>query len=988
MRLKFLLFSLLLSTALLAQEKPFMVFEKTSLDKKYKYTEIFGDPAKSRFYTLNNGLTVILSENHLEPQVMALITTKAGSKNDPADHTGLAHYLEHMLFKGTDKFGTKDYGKEKVELDKIDALYEKYGRTTDEVQRKKIYHEIDSISNVASKYAIANEYDKMMADVGSKMTNAFTSFENTTYMESFPANNLDKFLQIQQERFRNPVLRLFHTELEAVYEEKNISLDNGDNKIFESMFASLFKKHPYGTQTAIGTIEHLKNPSLLEIRKYYDKYYVAGNMAIILSGDLDPDETIVLIDKYFGNMPAKTAPAFTYQDEDEVDTVTKITVYSPDEEKVAIGYKFPNALDKESVIAELVSAILYNGKSGLIDKDLIIDQKILEGYAFTYLLKDHGICWLQGKPQDGQTLDQVKNLFLDEIKKLKSGDFDPSIIQGTVNNLKIQRIQQMEKCTNTAFLLHDAFVLGKPWATYLNDLQTMSTITKEDIMRFSAKYFQNNYTVIYKRTGDNDKSEKVQKPEIHPVEVNRDDQSDYLKTMFATNTKEIQPRFLDFDKDIQKSSLKKGIQLLYVPNTINQLFSVYYKYDFGTNSNPKLELAMDYLNYIGTTTKTNEQFNKEMYNLGLNWSVNVTEEDMSISLSGLEENFDKGIMLVEDLLNNPKADKGALDKLVNNMLKSRQDNLINKEVILYGGMQNYLKYGAVNPFNSGLTNAQLKKTTPEELIAIIKGNNKIEHKVMYCGARPMDKLATTLKTNHKTAPTLSPAPKAKNFTPVKSFENTVYFVDYDMVQADINFKRNAEMYDPKLETAASAFNEYYGGGMQSVVFQDIRESRALAYSTYSNFGVPSKKDKPFTATFYVGTQADKMNDAMGAVLNLLDKMPETEKLWDISKKSIQTSIQTQRINKEGILFAYETAQDKGLNYDIRKDIYKNIAGMTLADVKAFHAANFKGQNWNIGVMGSKDKIKPTDLMKYGNVRVLTLKDIFGYDEKDFTPAKP
>jgi len=988
MRLKFLLFSILLSATLMGQNQDYMAFEKTSPDKRYTYTEVYGDPAKARFYKLKNGLTVILSENHLEPQVMALITTKAGSKNDPADHTGLAHYLEHMLFKGTDKFGTKDYAREKIELDKIDALYERYGKTTDEGLRRKIYHEIDSISNVASKYAIANEYDKMMADVGSKMTNAFTSFENTTYMENFPSNNLEKFLVIQQERFRNPVLRLFHTELEAVYEEKNISMDNGDNKIFESMFASLFRKHPYGTQTTIGTIEHLKNPSLTEIRKYYDRYYVAGNMAIILAGDIDPDATIALVDKYFGNMPAKKAPEFTFQAEDQVDTITKVTVYSPDEEKVAIGFRMPSALDKEAVIADLVSSILYNGKSGLIDKDLVLDQKILEGYAFTYLLKDHGVCWFQGKPQDGQTLDQVKDLFLAEIKKLKTGDFDPSLIQGTVNNLKIQRIKQMEKCTNTAFLLHEAFVLGKPWAGYLNDLDQMSKITKEDVIRFAAKYFQNNYTVVYKRTGENDPSTKVQKPEIHPVEVNRDDQSEFLKTMFAMTSQDIQPKFLDFEKDIEKATIRKGIPLWYVPNNLNQLFTVYYKYDYGTNANAKLELAMNYLNYIGTTTKTNEQINKELYNLGLNWGVNVGEEEMYIYLNGLEENFDKGLAILEDLINNPKANKEALDKLVNNMLKSRQDNLINKDVILHDGLQNYIKYGDKNPFNSGLTNAELKKITAEELVDIIKGNAKIEHKVMYCGARPLNKLKETLSSGHKTATALSPAPAGKTFTPLTAKENTVYFMNYDMVQADINFKGMKENYNPKLETAARAFNEYYGGGMASVVFQDIRESRALAYSTYSGFTVPNKKDKPFVATFYVGTQADKLNDAMGAVNNLLNNMPETEKLWNISKKSIQTAIQTQRINKDAILFAYETALNKGLNYDVRKDIYNNIQTMSLNDLKKFHAGHFKDQKWNIGIMGSKDKIKMDDLKKYGKVKVLTLKDVFGYDENDFSPAKP
>lgn len=983
----YLLCAMLASTVMMGQTKEYMAFQRTSPDHKYKFSEVFGDPAKARFYKLDNGLTVILAENHLEPQIMALIATKAGSKNDPADHTGLAHYLEHMLFKGTDKFGTKDYAKEKVELDRIDELYELYGKTTDEAERKAIYHRIDSVSNVASKYAVANEYDKMMSDIGSRMTNAFTSFENTTYMESFPSNNLEKYLKVQQERFRNPVLRLFHTELEAVYEEKNISLDNGDEKIFEAMFGSLFKKHPYGTQTTIGTIEHLKNPSLKEIRNYYNKYYVAGNMAIILAGDLDPDATIAMVEKYFGNMPAKNAPGFAFQAEDDVDTTTKITVYSPDEEKVAIGYRLPGALEKEAPIANLVSSILYNGKSGLIDKDLVIDQKILEGYAFTYLLKDHGIFWMQGKPKDGQSLDQVKDLFLEEINKLKRGEFDTTIIQGTVNNMKLDLIRGTEKATNTAFLLHESFVTGRPWVDFLNDLNVMSKITKADIMRFAAKWFQNNYTVIYKKTGNSDVP-KVVKPEIHPVELNRDAQSDFLKSIVEAPVSEIQPRFLDFDKDVQKSTLKKGIPLWYVPNQQNQLFSVYYKYDYGTNANPKLDLAMNYLNYIGSTTRSNSQINKELYNLGLNWGVSVGQEEMNIYLTGLEENFDKGIEIIEDLLNNPKPDKAALAKLINNQIKARQDNLLNKETILYSGLQNYLKYGAKNPFNSTLTNAQLRQITAEELVAIIKANAGLEHRIMYYGARPLNDLTKSMAARHKTTSMLKPAPKGMEFTPAPSPENTVYFVDYDMVQADINYKANEEKYDPKLETMARAFNEYYGGGMASIVFQDIRESRALAYSAYSRFGVPNKKNKPFDATFYVGTQADKFNDAMEAINNLLHNMPELTKSWDLCKKAILTEIQTQRINKEGILFAYETALNKGLNYDIRKDIYKNIGSVTMAELKAFHENHFKNQKWNIGVMGSKDKIKVEELKKYGNVKVLTLKDIFGYDEKDFPLIKP
>ena len=205
-----------------------------------------------------------------------------------------------MLFKGTNVYGTLDYKKEAPMLEKIEALYEDYRsyEMSDTKNRERIWADIDSISGEAAKYAIANEYDKMVSGLGAKGTNAYTSFEKTVYINDIPSNQLEKWLKLEAERFRFPVFRLFHTELEAVYEEKNRSLDSDGSKLFESLFDGLFPKHQYGQQTTIGTIEHLKNPSLTEIRKYFNKYYVPNNMALCLSGDFDYDETIRLIEKY------------------------------------------------------------------------------------------------------------------------------------------------------------------------------------------------------------------------------------------------------------------------------------------------------------------------------------------------------------------------------------------------------------------------------------------------------------------------------------------------------------------------------------------------------------------------------------------------------------------------------------------------------------------------------------------------------------------
>ncbi|MGN6510074.1 MAG: M16 family metallopeptidase, partial [Chitinophaga sp.] len=250
----------------------------------YSYRYITGDPMQARFYTLKNGLTVMLSVNKKEPRIQTLIGVRAGSNNDPKDHTGLAHYLEHLLFKGTTHYGSLDWSKEKPYLDEITSLYDKYNHTTGTDERKAVYRQIDSVSGLAAKYAIANEYDKMMTNMGAQGTNAHTWVEETVYEEDIPSTAVDKFLAVQAERFKDPVFRIFHTELEAVYEEKNRGLDNDGRKMYETMLATLFPTHNYGQQSTIGTVEHLKNPSLIAIRKFYNEYYTPNNMAIVMAG--------------------------------------------------------------------------------------------------------------------------------------------------------------------------------------------------------------------------------------------------------------------------------------------------------------------------------------------------------------------------------------------------------------------------------------------------------------------------------------------------------------------------------------------------------------------------------------------------------------------------------------------------------------------------------------------------------------------------------
>jgi len=957
---------------------PYTLVPSNSLNGKYTFFTVTGDPLRTRIYTLSNGLTVYMTVNKSEPRIYTSIAVRAGAKNDPADATGLAHYLEHMLFKGTDKYGSLDFKKEQKLLDKIEALYEKYRSTTDAEERKALYREIDEVSGEAAKYAIANEYDKMLSAIGAKGTNAYTSFEQTVYINDIPANQLQTWLKIEGERFRNPILRLFHTELEAVYEEKNISLDSDGRAVFTAILDKLFPTHNYGQQTTIGTIPHLKNPSIKKIKEYYANYYVPNNMAVCISGDFDPEQAIEWIDEQFGYYQSKPITPYEAPTEDMVKKITAVNLEGPEAESVMIGYRLPGVATQEALVMEMIDMILTNSQAGLIDVNLNQKQKVLSAYTFAMGLKDYSMHAMNGTPKEGQSLEEVKDLILAEVENVKQGNFDDGLIKAIVNNLEIQKMEQFESNRGRTSEFVESFTTGQEWVDYVQRLEKMRKITKDDVVTFANKYYKDNYTVVYKRKGER-VNEKVEKPEITPVAVNREAQSDFLKSIVSAEAPTIAPRFLDYEKDIAKKQLNGGIPLHYVKNEENSLFTMYYLLDVGKMHDKKLAYAVEYLPFLGTSKYSAEEISKKFYELGLSYDVFQGQEKVYVYLSGLTSSFEEGVQLFEHLLTDAQPDTDALRNLVGRTLKSRTDAKLNKRAILRGGMSNFARYGARNPFNDVMSEKELQALNAKDLAEKIHNLTGYEHKVLYYGPETIDRVAAVVNNGHKVPANLRKAPEVKPYVFQENKANKVYFVHYeDMVQAEVMWMTKSFDYNPDMAPILRLYNEYYGGGMSSIIFQTIRESKALAYSTYSSFSTPEKKEDPHMITAYVGTQADKIHDAMAGMMELLEEMPKSENMLNGGKQAIKNKIETERINRTSILFNYESAKRRGLTADSRKAIYEQVANLNFDDVKKFHEQYVAGNQYNIMILGSRDKIDLKSLEQYGPVEELDLEELFGY----------
>lgn len=947
--------------------------------QQYKYKTYPNDPMNVREYTLDNGLKVFLSVYKDAPRIQTYIAVRAGSKNDPSETTGLAHYLEHMLFKGSHQLGTKDYETEKVYLQKIEDLYEAYRMFDDPGMRTAIYHAIDSLSYEASKIAIANEYDKSMTAIGSTGTNAFTSNDYTMYVENIPANQVENWAKVQGDRFPNLVLRLFHTELEAVYEEKNISLAQDNRRVTEEMMRGLFPHHPYGTQTTLGTIEHLKNPSMRNIRKFHSTYYVPNNMCVSMAGDFDPDEVIKIIDKYFGCWKPGTVPTFTKVPESPITSPVVRTVTGLDPESIVIAFRLNEGNgSRDAMLADALESILSNGSCGLVDLNLNQQQLCLGAYAGTYTLNDYASFRLGGRPIKGQTLEQLRDLLLQQVELVKQGQFEDWLLEATINQLKLYRMKQAESNDSRARAMAYAFVQHRDWNQVCNEIDELSKITKQDVINFANRIFKsNNYVVVYKRQGTPDPVTKVVKPAITPIEVSRDDESAFLHSIKESTVEPIEPVFVDFKTDLQKGKTKSGLDILYVKNTENGTFNLDYYFDFGSRADKTIDLASDLLGYLRTNRHTAEQLQEEFYKLACSYNVNVSAENIRVSISGLSENMEAAMQLVEEIMAFAQPNDEALNSMVERIIKSRNDNKTIQRAA-FRALNTYGTYGEQYIKENNLSDEQLRAYTSKQLVDALNNLFSYKHRVLYYGPLSIGVVRGIVDDIHKTPKTFKKSPVNKQYQPQATNQNQVLFVDYNAKNTYVTEYFRGEKYNTKLVPDVNLFNEYFGGSMNAIVFQEMREKRSLAYNASSYYTNTGKKDGYFYNTANVITQNDKLFDALNAYEELFNDMPQAEANFKLAQDALISSIRTARTTKRDIIMSYLNCERMGWKEPLTKSLFAAYPLMTMQNLIDFQQKHIKGQKKTYLILGKESDMDFNALGKYGKVKKLTLDEIFGY----------
>lgn len=927
-------------------------------------------PLSVKTYKLSNGLTVYLNEDNSKPEVFGAVVVRAGSRNDPEDATGVAHYFEHMMFKGTDRIGTKDWEKESILLDSISDQYDRLAEMVDPEERKNTLMNINRLSLLAAEYAIPNETDVILRDIGSNNLNAGTSFDMTTYYNTFPAFQIEKWIEIYADRFRNPVFRLFQSELEVVYEEKNLYSDVPVQGMLEDFLGTHYKGHPY-SRPIIGLTEHLKNPRISKMMDFFKTWYVANNMALVLIGDFKAEDVMPVIEAKFGQLPAGNLPSM---DDHTLQPFKgrefRQTRMSPIRIGLA-GFRSVPYGHEDSPVFYLAGRLLSNGSgTGIFDK-MMVENKVMAIQPISFQSYDHGSYIILFVPKIvGQSFSKAESLVNLGLDRLKKGDFTAELLDAVKLEVRKEYLRNLESMNGRYGIIMQAFITGRSWQEMLDEIHQIESVTKEDIMRVSNQYFGENRLVYYSKMGMPPK-DKLPKPDWKPVAPrNTEEKSDFAKTIDAMSANKISPRFVQFGKDVQFGQILDGYTLYQNHNPYNDIFTMSLRFNKGILHDPKLGLASSYLNLVGTEEKSFEAFKSTLQNLGATVDFSASDNQFSVNIEGLDNKLGEILSLVNEILTRPGMEEKQMKRMVDDMKASvkmqKQDPMG-----IAAALSEYVMYGDQSSYVRSLTVKEAKALKAPDMIAAFRDALTYSGNIIYTGQKDFREVSEILRERIS----WSNQPVASEFVVLdrKQYSEPMVFLHDNKKarQGNIHFFVEGNTIQNENEYAdMTAFNDYFGSGMSSIVFQEIREFRSLAYTAYAVFNRPQLKGKPGYLNGYLNTQSDKTIEGIEALSQLILDMPEKPERMDGIRKGLTLNSFTSFPDFRNIGSRVANWRRLGYEQDPGELYEKYFSQIRFENIVDFYKKQVHGKPLIISVSGQMKKIDTGKLEKLGKIRFL------------------
>ena len=934
---------------------------------------------KVKEYRLENGLTVWLNEDHSQPKVFGAVVVKAGAKDCP--DTGIAHYFEHMMFKGTDRIGTLDYESEKVLLDSIAMKYDELAMTEDTAARARLQKEINELSIRSSEYVIPNEFNRLINRFGGSGLNAATSYDATIYFNTFSPQYMVQWAEINSERLINPVFRLFQSELETVYEEKNMYGDFIGGQVMDTLMARYFGPHPYA-YPIIGSTKNLKNPRLTEMHKFFEDYYVASNMALILSGDFDAQQVMPILEKAFsrirsGNAPKQEKvmlPPFNGRE------TMKVKFPIPFIKAMGLGFRGVSANHEDQVALNIAVNLLNNANgTGYLDK-LMVEHKLMGALAINESMNEAGILAVAIMPKLLiQSYSSAEKMVWDEINRVKNGDFSDEMFNSLKLEQKRQYASSLENIDSRATIMMNLFSQGKSWNDYLNEVARIESITKEDVVRVAQKYFSNNYLCVTKSTGKYPK-DNLPKPAFSPVVPrNADASSSYAKQLEKIPEQQVAPRIIDFEKDVKTSKLTPLVTLYTTPNPLNDIFTLNISYGIGALEQPELMQLTNYLQLLGTESLSFEQFRSRLQSIGSTLAFDVTPDAFVMKVTGFDNHIDETMELVGDFIRHAKADDKKLRQIVDDAKVSEKAFFKSGDNVA-SALLEQVKYGDQSRYLRKLSLSQIKKLKGKDMLASYDKVRSVQCDLHYCGTLPVEKVIGTIR-QHLPLERTTVASNSPYYRELKQYDRpTVFFIDMpDMAQSIVYGYVKGDPVDDKASRHASQlFSVYFGGDMSSLMFQEIREFRSFAYRTSGRYQLPNHAHKGTAGSFtaMLSTQSDKTLDALGVLDSLIREMPLKPERMEAVKQTLVNRINNDYPPFRNLSEKVASARMEGFDRDPTEEFLRDIATMDMQDIFRFYREQICGRPVVYVITGNRKHIDMKKLAEYGTIIKVKKKGIY------------
>lgn len=452
---------------------------------------------KVKEHTLKNGMKLLMVERHTSPTVSCWIRYRVGSVDERSDERGIAHLLEHMLFKGTKTLGTTDYAKEKPLLDRIEVvaqelLAEKALREKGDREKvARLEKELADLEKAAAQYSVKEEFFEIYAKNGGNNYNAFTSKDGTTYLINLPANKLELWAAIESDRMKNPVLREFYTERSVVMEERRRSYDSQpEGQLWENFLAIAFVAHPYG-QPTIGWMSDIENLTRTKAEKFLRTYYAPTNAIVAVVGDIRPEKVIPLVEQYFGDIPPGTPVPPVAVAEPRQPGEKRIDLRLDSEPQLMLGFHKPVYPDPDDYVFDVIDAILSDGRTSRLYKSLVQEKQLATevGSGSAPGSRYPDLFVVSATPRSPHTAAEVEQAITAEIEKLKKEPVTERELRQLLNRLEYEEVRQMGTNGGLARNLTEYEAVTGSWRYLIEHRKRISAVTPADVQRVARKYF-------------------------------------------------------------------------------------------------------------------------------------------------------------------------------------------------------------------------------------------------------------------------------------------------------------------------------------------------------------------------------------------------------------------------------------------------------------------------------------------------------------------